>query len=364
MQLGLAIFGVPAQCPGMQRAAQVPSKEESGNDLASLLAMNAESLAALEILLNEQVASFEPEVREYAAYCLGTSGKRLRPLLVFLSGWQGEGKVDPDLVKVAAVIEMVHMATLVHDDIMDGAAVRRGRATVSEKDGPSVAVLLGDALFARAVVLSTQVPGTLVCSRVAEATQRVCSGEIIQTLGAGAGAPSRSRYERVIDLKTAELFSVSCELGAALVGASPEHVRAAAVFGRHLGVAYQIYDDLADFAGDPTRIGKTLGTDWKSGKFTLPVFELLERTHGTPGTELLGVLGSGDPAKLGQVTDQMRKLGVFGAVLDRIHRELTLARRAFEALPGARTRLPLLDLCGALESQAAKLGGQTQGVSN
>lgn len=348
----------------MQRAAQVPSEKESGNGLASLLAMNAASMGALEILLNEQVASFEPEVREYAAYCLGTSGKRLRPLLVFLSGWQGPEKVDPDLVKVAAVIEMVHMATLVHDDIMDGAAVRRGRATVSERDGPSVAVLLGDALFARAVVLSTQFPGTQVCSRVAEATQRVCSGEIIQTLGAAGSAPSRSRYERVIDLKTAELFSVACELGSTLGGGSSEHVRAAAAFGRHLGVAYQIYDDLADFAGDPAQIGKTLGTDWKSGKFTLPVFELLERMHGTSAAELLGMLGSGDPAKLGRVTESMREQGVFEAVLDRIHAELAMARGAFESVPGTSMRSPLFDLCSALESQAEKLRGRARGVWN
>lgn len=326
--------------------------------------MNAASLAALESMLHEQVGSFEPEVREYAAYCLGTSGKRLRPLLVFLSGWQGEGKANADLVRVAAVIEMVHMATLVHDDIMDGAAVRRGQATVSERDGPSVAVLLGDALFAQAVVLSTRFPGAMVCQRVAEATRRVCSGEIIQTLGASAATPSRARYERVIDLKTAELFSVSCELGAALTEAPPEHVRAAAIFGRHLGVAYQIYDDLADFAGDPAQIGKTLGTDWKSGKFTLPIFELLDRVNDATSMELLGALGSGDPGRLGRVTGLMRELGVFEAVLGRIQDELASAREALESVLGTNTRHPLFDLGDALASQALKLGGRSGSVSS
>ncbi|HEY5552097.1 MAG TPA: polyprenyl synthetase family protein, partial [Opitutaceae bacterium] len=284
-------------------------------------------------------------------------------LLVFLSGWEGDGKVNPDLVKVAAVIEMVHMATLVHDDIMDGAAVRRGRATVSERDGPSVAVLLGDALFAQAVVLSTQFPDTLVSRRVAEATRRVCSGEIIQTLGGSRGAPDRSRYERVIDLKTAELFSVSCELGAAIAGASPDRVRSAAAFGRHLGVGYQIYDDLADFAGDAARIGKTLGTDWKSGKFTLPVIELLERTPGVATREILNALGSGEPANLERVTLRMREMGVFEAVVGRIHNELRAARRSFAPFSEAGDDSPLLDLCVALEFQASELGNPPRGLS-
>ena len=347
----------------MQRAAQNRSEKGSGRDFASLLAMNAGSLAALELLLQEQVGSFEPEVRDFAAYCLGTSGKRLRPLLVFLSGWEGEGKVNPDLVKAAAVIEMVHMATLVHDDIMDGAAIRRGRATVSDRDGPSVAVLLGDALFAQAVVLSTQFPDVFVTRRIADATRRVCSGEIIQTLGPSDGAPNRSRYERVIDLKTAELFSVSCELGSALSGAAAEHVRSIATFGRRLGVAYQVYDDLADFAGDASQIGKTLGTDWKSGKLTLPVLELLERMPEGSSREVLAALGSGEARKLEGVTCQMRELGVLEAVLGRIRAELTAARESLKLLPATEEVALLLDLCNALEFQASVLGNLPRGVS-
>ncbi|HUG12182.1 MAG TPA: polyprenyl synthetase family protein [Opitutaceae bacterium] len=325
--------------------------------------MNSGSLAALEVLLREQVGSFEPEVRDLAAYCLGTSGKRLRPLLVFLSGWEGEGKVNPDLVKAAAVIEMVHMATLVHDDIMDGAAIRRGRATVSERDGPSVAVLLGDALFSQAVVLSTQFPDVFVSRRIAEATRRVCSGEIIQTLGSSGGAPDRSRYERVIDLKTAELFSVSCELGSALSGARPARVSSIAAFGRHLGVAYQVYDDLADFAGDASVIGKTLGTDWKSGKLTLPVLELLDRMPRGSSPEVLAALGSGDPGKLERVKREMHELGALKAVLVRIHIELTAARDRLAAFPETEDVTLLLDLCNVLESQASAMGSIPRGVS-
>jgi len=348
----------------MPGAAQNPTARGSGKDLASLLTLNREAMAALESLLLDQVGSFEPEVREFAAYCLEASGKRLRPLLVFLSGWNGDGKVNPSLVKVAAVIEMVHMATLVHDDIMDGAAIRRGRATMSEKDGPSVAVLLGDALFAQAVVLSTEFPDSLVCRRVAEATRRVCSGEIIQTLGGAGAAPDRTRYERIIDLKTAELFSVACELGAALVGRDPALIESAALFGRRLGIAYQIYDDLTDFAGDAASIGKTLGTDWESGKFTLPVFELLERMPGDSSDAVLAALGSGDPSQHGRVSGQMRDFGVFDAVLDRIRGELNEARRILTPVSGQGEESPLLNLCDALEHQASLLGKPLNGISS
>lgn len=348
----------------MQGAAQQPTARESGSSLALLLELNRDAIADLEAFLRKQVGSFEPEVQELAAYCLENSGKRLRPLLVFLSGWAGEGKVNPDLVKTAAVIEMVHMATLVHDDIMDGAAIRRGRATVSEKDGPSVAVLLGDALFAQAVVLSTEFPDTRVCRRVAEATRRVCSGEILQTLG-GQGSPTnRERYERIIDLKTAELFSASCELGAALLGKNKAGVEAAARFGRHLGVAYQIYDDLADFAGDADAIGKTLGTDWLSGKLTLPLLELLERSPTKDSAETLEAIRSGDSGKLAHVTRRMRELGVFDSVLDRIRRELGEARSALASNGHAPGQVSLLDLADALEQQAVLLHGSRPDISS
>lgn len=348
---------------GMPHAAHGLTARGSGRDLATLISLNAGALRALELLLHEQVDAFEPEVKELAEYCLGSSGKRLRPLLVFLSGWEGEGKVNQDLVRAAAVIEMVHIATLVHDDIMDGASLRRGRETISERDGPSVAVLLGDALFAQAVVLSTRFQGTLVCRRVAEATRRVCSGEIIQTLSAAGGPPDRARYERVIDLKTAELFSVSCELGAALTEADDTRIQAAAAFGRHLGVAYQIYDDLTDFAGSSDATGKTLGTDWESGKFTLPVFELLERMPSGASQGVLEALGSGDQTRLAEVTSTMRERGVFQAVLARIHSEIDSAKAELARYARNGGDTPLLDLCNALEAQAAALGCGSGGLS-
>src|SRR5581483_6446461 len=234
-------------------------------------------LAALDQTLHAQLAAFEPEIRQHAEYCLDASGKRLRPALVFLSGWRDGDAVSADLVRAAAVIEMVHLATLVHDDIMDGADLRRGRRTTAQAYGPSAAVLVGDALFAHALHLATQFPTAEVCALVSESTRRVCAGEIFQTLRRRTTDITLSDYYRIIELKTAELFRVSSQLGCRLAGYENDYQTAVALFGRHLGVAYQIYDDLADFLGEEKRIGKTLGTDFASGKLTLPLLALSER---------------------------------------------------------------------------------------
>lgn len=258
-------------------SARVPGSSTQATASRLRVELHARSFAALDTLLHSQVRAFEPEIRDMAAYCLDTTGKRLRPLLVFASGHgNGSDQMD-DLVRVAAVIEMVHLATLVHDDIMDKADARRSRPTAARKYGAAAAVLLGDTLFAQAVHLSTQFPTTEVCREVSIAARRVCSGEIMQTLGKGLANPSLDTYWRVIELKTAELFRVACRLGATVGGHGPEFAAAAEEFGRRLGVAFQIFDDLADYLGDERSIGKTLGTDFATAKLTLPLHLLRQR---------------------------------------------------------------------------------------
>jgi octaprenyl-diphosphate synthase len=170
-------------------------------------------MAELDRFLREQIAVFEPEIRTMADYCIDTSGKRIRPALVFLSGWRPSGSPSPDLVKAAAVVELVHLATLVHDDIMDQADLRRNRRTAAREYGATAAVLLGDALFSHALHLAAQFPTTEVCLMVSESTRRVCAGEIVQTMRRGSTNITREDYWRIIDLKTAELFRASCHLG-------------------------------------------------------------------------------------------------------------------------------------------------------
>ncbi len=323
-------------------------------DFASVFRRLGPHVQALDVCLREQIEAFEPEIRDLADYCIDTSGKRIRPSLVFLSGWRDD-TVSPDLVRVAAVVELVHLATLVHDDIMDAADLRRGRDTATRSFGPEAAVLLGDALFAHALHLAAQFPTTEVCSAVGESTRRVCAGEIIQTMRRGTTEISRDDYYRVIDLKTAELFRVSCRLGARLGGFADAFVEAAAVFGRQLGIAYQIYDDLADFFGEEGRIGKTLGTDLVSGKLTLPLMELGEALPAAEREaltrELTGRAASDMPRRLAQ----MREFGVFERVADEIEQQLRLGEAALDPHRSLAPVPRLLSLGATLRAQVEVL---------
>ncbi len=324
-------------------------------DFAAVFQPLAPHMAALDRFLLEQVGRFEPEIRDMAAYCLETSGKRLRPSLVFLSGWTGEGEVRPDIVRAAAVVEMVHLATLVHDDIMDAAEIRRNRQTVARTHGPEAAVLLGDALFSQALHVASQFPTTAVCLAVSESTRQVCSGEIMQTLRRHDTNLTLAEYRRIIDLKTAELFRVSCHLGSSLAGCPPRCVAAMEQFGRHLGMAYQIYDDLVDFLGEEQRIGKTLGTDLATGKLTLPLMLLLERLPEEERTRLLGALRDGVPFGLATSSQRMRELGIAEGVMAAIETELTAARAALADHTGHRQVALLLPLCDLLAAQVTAL---------
>lgn len=347
----------------------VPSTVEPGatkrpaakpHAFASVFAMLSPHMAELDRFLRGQLGAFEPEIRTMVDYCIDTSGKRIRPALVFLSGWRGSAEVQPDLVRVAAVVELVHLATLVHDDIMDGADIRRSRHTASREYGATAAVLLGDALFAHALHVATQFPTTEICAAVSESTRRVCAGEIVQTLRRGSLNITRSDYQRIVDLKTAELFRVSCFLGAKLAGFDAGFVSAASRFGRHLGIAYQIYDDLVDFFGEEKRIGKTLGTDLASGKLTLPLLTLLERLPSNEAAVLAREVSGEQPPQLALRLRQMAELDVFGAVAQSVERELAAAELALRDWSGEIPTRLLTDLGEALQAQLAGL--QRSGV--
>lgn len=327
----------------------------SSHAFSAVFARLKPHMAALDVFLRGQLSAFEPEIRAMADYCIDTSGKRIRPALVFLSGWRGEGVVAPDLVRAAAVVELVHLATLVHDDIMDGAEVRRSRRTAAREYGTTSAVLLGDALFAHALNLATQFPSTEVCAAVSESTRRVCSGEIVQTLRRGSMNVTRADYQRIIDLKTAELFRVSCVLGARLAGSAPGYVDAASRFGRHLGIAYQIYDDLADFFGEEKKIGKTLGTDLASGKLTLPLLVLMERLSADERDTLHAEIRGDRPPQLARRLQQMSELNVFDAVAEAVQAEAATAVAALALWPNEAPTPLLLGLGELLTAQVSNL---------
>jgi octaprenyl-diphosphate synthase len=216
-------------------------------------------------------------------------------------------------------------------------------------------VLLGDALFAHALNLATQFPTTDVCVAVSASARRVCAGEIVQTLRRRSTDVTPADYRRIIDLKTAELFRISCFLGASLGGMEPAYVEAVGRFGRHLGIAYQIYDDLADFFGEEKRIGKTLGTDLASGKLTLPLFGLIAALPAGEQAALREEVAGRQPPQLAFRLRQMTELGIFAGVEAAIGEELAAAAGALQEWPGSEPTAMLLRLVEVLRHQVGAL---------
>lgn len=294
-------------------------------------------LEKLDAFLQLQVQEMEPEVQEHVRYVFSHSGKRLRPMLVAFSGWQGPADDSGEkLVKLGAVIELVHLATLVHDDILDEAETRHRQETAAKKYGSAAAVLIGDVLFSQALKLAADFDTTEVCRSVAQATVRVCAGEIAQTYQRGSVNYDREFYYRVIQLKTAALFEVSCRLSAELAGYGSDFAEAAGLFGRHLGMAYQIFDDLVDLFAVESMIGKTLGTDLNKGKFTLPLLLLLEKLPEMERINLMERFNASDKTVLSEFTNRLHEFPVFEEVVTVFEAQLAKAAAAvdaFEELP-------------------------------
>ena len=186
------------------------------------------------------------------------------------------GEITTDHLQLAVILELIHIATLVHDDIMDQAELRRGKATLHTKWGNSVSVLVGDILFSHALKMATDFSDSEICRRIADAVLEVCSGEILQTEHRFDLALNLADYYRIVQMKTGALFSVACELGAFLSKADAGTIAIFKNCGNNIGVAYQILDDCIDLVGNQEKVGKTLGTDLDGGKFTLPILMLLE----------------------------------------------------------------------------------------
>ncbi len=242
--------------------------------LARVISAVQPHLEEVEARIAREAASFDPAIEGYVTYAIGSRGKRLRPLVALLSGGV-TGGITSGHLDLAVIVELIHIATLVHDDIMDEAERRRAQPTVNARWGNSLSVLLGDCLFAQALNLSTNFDNTEVCRVIARAAREVCSGEIIQTQRRFDLHLAIPDYLRIVEMKTGSLFAAAAELGAVLNGMEVETTRALKNFGSKIGAAYQIYDDCLDIAGNETEIGKTLGTDLRKGKMTLPILMLL-----------------------------------------------------------------------------------------
>ncbi|HKR53308.1 MAG TPA: polyprenyl synthetase family protein [Chthoniobacterales bacterium] len=244
-----------------------------------------------------QTEVFDPAIEGYVSYALDSGGKRLRPLVALLAG-AATGRVTNEHLDLAVIVELIHLATLIHDDIIDDAERRRSQPTLNARWGNALSVLLGDSLFAHALDLSTRFDDTDVSRAIARATRDVCSGEIIQTQRRFDLHLAIEEYFRIIELKTATLFAVAAELGARLNTAPTSQVEALVNFGRHLGAAYQIYDDCIDLAGSENTTGKTLGTDLRKGKMTLPMLQLLRQASAIDKERYCQLILEGDYASV------------------------------------------------------------------
>ncbi len=236
-------------------------------------------LYSVEERIRDQARSFDPAVEGYVAYAVESRGKRLRPALALLAGG-ATGNITAGHIDLAVIVELIHVASLVHDDIIDGAELRRDQPTANAKWGSAISVLLGDVLFSHALKLATNFHNTEVSRRIATATSQVCSGEIIQTQRRFDLKLSVPEYFRIIEMKTAALFAVSAELGAFINDSTPDRISALKHYGMKLGTAYQVYDDILDIAGTEAFAGKSLGTDLERGKLTLPLITAMK--HAGP----------------------------------------------------------------------------------
>ena len=325
-----------------------PVTQETTAEWQEIALSVAPFLDGVQQQLAGQVAAFDPEIAPYAEYALANQGKQLRATLTGLAancagGWNNSA------VKAAVIIEMVHLATLLHDDIMDGAELRRNRPTLARKWDNTTAVLVGDCLFANALRLAAEFPTTDVCRAVSTATRTVCSGEIIQSHQQGNLQLGQAEYLDTLRMKTGELFALACELGASLAGAEPRETLA-------LGTAYQVYDDCLDLFGSEAEAGKSLGTDIASGKATLPVILLCEQADPDVAAQLGRMIEKWDAGQLNILRGWLSEFNTLEQSQSRLEALLADARDALGELRESGHRDALEELTLFLAQQSAGLG--------
>ncbi len=265
-----------------------------------LYAPIADELAASEDLLRGELTSDDPFVDSLVKHAFRLGGKRLRPALVLLAG-KAVGVLSRDHVVLAAVLEMIHTATLVHDDVLDEASLRRHRETINARSDNEASVLVGDFLFTHSFYLASSLETTYACRTIGRSTNIVCAGELRQINSRGNFDLTEAEYLSIIEAKTAELCACCCRLGGHYAGAAIATEDALDRFGRCLGIAFQIADDMLDLVGDEDSMGKSLGTDLEKQKLTLPLIRLLSQSTADERAEIRELLSSPSRADRSQI---------------------------------------------------------------
>lgn len=297
-------------------------------------------LQRVEQLLAEQLQSRYRELMPILQHGALLGGKRLRPALLLLTGSACGGTTENHII-LATVLEMVHTATLIHDDVLDGAAMRRHVPTVNAKWSNQTSILLGDYLFAESFALAASTGSTDACRLIGEASRRVCEGEMRQIASQGELSLSESQYLEIIRAKTAELCGVACRLGSQFAGASDEVVNAMENFGCCLGVAFQIADDYLDLWGDRDRVGKTLGTDVLQSKMTLPLIHSLEVLPSGEREVLRSILSGPPRDRLPAVLPYLERTGAADYTRRRAESFVRKATEALEVLEESHAKTTL-----------------------
>jgi octaprenyl-diphosphate synthase len=303
----------------------------------------AADMLAVDAAIRRRLQSDVVLIRQIAEYIIAGGGKRLRPALVFLAagatGYRGEHHVE-----VAAVVEFIHTATLLHDDVVDESELRRGRKTANAEFGNAASVLVGDFLYSRAFQMMVAVRSMRVMEVVADATNAIAEGEVLQLLNTRNLAVTEAAYLDVIRRKTAKLFEAAAQLGAILGEATGEIEQGLARYGMHLGTAFQLVDDVLDYSGDAAHTGKNLGDDLKQGKPTLPLIHVLQRGSVEQAALVRSAIEGGGRENFGAVLEAIRATGALEYVRNMAKDEVRLAREAISALSNSSYRDSLLEL--------------------
>lgn len=320
------------------------STATSAPNAAALLAPIAEDMEQVNCVIRQRLASEVMLINQISEYIIGAGGKRLRPaLLLLVAGALGER--TGHRYELAAVIEFIHTATLLHDDVVDESDLRRGRQTANALFGNAASVLVGDFLYSRSFQMMVGVGKMRVMEILAEATNIISEGEVLQLLNMHDADVDEARYMQVIRYKTAKLFEAAAQLGAVLSGADGKIEEAAAEYGRRIGTAFQIMDDWLDYTGTAESMGKNAGDDLREGKPTLPLIWLIE--HGTPAESALAreAIEQGGTDRFEDIFAAITRSGALDHTLECAKEEARAAAAAISSFPDSIYKESLLELC-------------------
>jgi octaprenyl-diphosphate synthase len=303
----------------------------------------ADEMREVDAVIRRRLASNVALIDQIANYIVSAGGKRIRPMLVLLFA-NALGFAGRERFELAATVEFIHTATLLHDDVVDESALRRGRRTANALFGNAASVLVGDFVYSRAFQMMVGVGRIRVLEVLADATNVIAEGEVLQLMNMHDPDVSVEDYLRVIRFKTAKLFEASARLGAVLAQAEPRVEEACAAYGRSLGTAFQLVDDLLDYEGATERLGKNVGDDLREGKPTLPLLIAMERGTAEQRVLLRGAIEQGEVARLAEVIAIVRATGALEATREAARAEADKARQVLEHLPATKYREALLDL--------------------